>query len=229
MLLLRFPHTYTYKARHKAKVIFLLGSTAKPEPGLEREIAEEGAEHGDIVREDFLDTYQNLTLKTLAGVKWAGQWCHQAEFVMKTDDDMYVNLETMMEYLGREHSDSSKVRDHQLTGLSLYLHLQVITGCVKNDPHGPHQPLAAGGQPAPALPFKSVHPLFMAGAGYVLTGESFTLFYFSFDRPGDLVMPLFTASLDISLVRVEDAFLTGYCARKVGGVRKVRLTQCFIL
>ena len=83
---------------------------------------------------------------------------------------------------------------------------QVITGCVKNDPNGPHKPLAAGGQ-APPLPFKSVHPLFMAGAGYVLTG--------------DLVMPLFTASLDIRLVRVEDAFLTGYCARKVGGVRKV--------
>ena len=34
-------------------------------------------------------------------------------------------------------------------------------------------------------------------------------------------MPLFTASLDIRLVRVEDAFLTGYCARRVGGVRKV--------
>ena len=39
--------------------------------------------------------------------------------------------------------------------------------------------------------------------------------------PGDLVTPLFTASLDISLVRVEDAFLTGYCARRVGGVHKV--------
>ena len=41
------------------------------------------------------------------------------------------------------------------------------------------------------------------------------------DMTGDLVMPLFTASLDISLVRVEDAFLTGYCARRVGGVHKV--------
>jgi len=174
-----------------ARVIFLLGVTAAPEQDLEQEIREEVESHGDIVREDFLDTYQNLTLKTLAGVKWAGQYCQQAEFVMKTDDDMFVNLDTMMEYLKREHSASAKV----------------ITGCVKNDPNGPHKPVAAGGQPLPALPFRSVHPLFMAGAGYVISG--------------DLVMPLFTASLDISLVRVEDAFLTGYCARRVGGVHKV--------
>jgi hypothetical protein len=32
--------------------------------------------------------------------------------------------------------------------------------------------------------------------------------------------PLYRASLDIRLVRVEDAFLTGYCARAVGDVRK---------
>ena len=32
--------------------------------------------------------------------------------------------------------------------------------------------------------------------------------------------PLYRASLDIRLVRVEDAFVTGYCARAVGDVRK---------
>merc|ERR1711983_355574 len=97
-----------------------------------------------------------------------------------------------MDYLNAEFSTSDKL----------------ITGCVKNDPAGPHQPLPAGGPAGgPGLPFKSVHPLFMAGAGYVLSG--------------DLLRPLYTASLDIRLVKVEDAFLTGYCARRVGGVRKI--------
>ena len=90
-------------------MVFLLGNTATPDHGLEQEIREEEGRHGDVVREDFLDTYQNLTLKTLAGVKWAGQFCGQAEFVMKTDDDMYVNLDNMMEYLKREHTTSNKV------------------------------------------------------------------------------------------------------------------------
>ena len=51
-----------------------------------------------------------------------------------------------------------------------HLH-HLVKGCVKNDPNGPLKPLSANGKPAPALPFKSVHPLFMAGAGYVISGE----------------------------------------------------------
>jgi len=177
--------------KHSAKIVFLLGTTEFPDSALEKEVKSEMNENGDIVREDFLDSYQNLTLKTIAGVKWASQFCQQAKFLMKTDDDMYLNLDNIQEYLFREHKTSQKV----------------ITGCVKNDPNGPHKPLSANGKPAPALPFKSVHPLFMAGAGYVISG--------------DLITPLYEASLDITLVKVEDAFLTGYCARRVGGVRKI--------
>ena len=87
----------SFQIPFKARVVFLLGNTASPDSGLEQEIREEEAGHGDIIREDFLDTYQNLTLKTLAGIKWTGQFCHQAEFVMKTDDDMYVNLVNLFE------------------------------------------------------------------------------------------------------------------------------------
>jgi len=179
--------------KHSAKIIFLMGTTVSRDSDLEADLAEEISENHDVVREDFLDSYKNLTLKTLAGIKWADQYCAQAEFVMKTDDDMFINLDNILEYLNREFGDGASEK--------------VITGCVKNDPNGPHKPLSAGGQPVPALPFKSVHPLFMAGAGYVISG--------------DLLSPLYTASLDITLVKVEDAFLTGYCARKVGGVRKI--------
>ena len=174
------------------RLVFLLGTTQSAQHSLELQLSQEAAQHGDIVREDFLDSYQNLTLKTLAGIKWAGEYCQTARFVLKTDDDMYVNVGRLLDYLTAEFSTSEKL----------------ITGCVKNDPAGPHQPLPAGGPAGgPGLPFKSVHPLFMAGAGYVLSG--------------DLLEPLYTASLNIRLVKVEDAFLTGYCARRVGGVRKV--------
>ena len=151
----------TLQEKHSAKIIFLMGTTTTTDSDLETDLAEEIAENNDVVREDFLDTYKNLTLKTLAGIKWADQYCSQADFVMKTDDDMYVNLDNIMAYLHREFGDGSSEK--------------VITGCVKNDPNGPHRPLSAGGQPAPALPFKSVHPLFMAGAGYVISGNNLIL------------------------------------------------------
>jgi len=173
------------RQQDKVKMLFLLGNTATHDEALEDEIKTENENYNDILREDFLDSYQNLTLKTLGGVKWGAIFCAQAHFVMKTDDDMYVNVPLLRTHLQTEYSGVSRV----------------ITGCVKNGPGGAPQPLAPHG-----VPFKSVHPLFTAGAGYVLSG--------------DLLEPLYRASLDIRLVRVEDAFLTGYCARKVGDVKK---------
>jgi len=173
------------RMQDSVRIMFLLGNTAEHDEVLEDEINAEHENYNDILREDFLDTYQNLTLKTLGGIKWAAIFCSQTKFVLKTDDDMYVNVPLLLSHLKTEYSGAG----------------QVITGCVKNGPGGAPQPLAPHG-----LPFKTVHPLFTAGAGYVLSG--------------DLLGPLYLASLDIRLVRVEDAFLTGYCARAVGGVKK---------
>ena len=166
-------------------MIFLLGNTAAPDEVLEDEIKTENENYNDILREDFLDSYQNLTLKTLGGIKWGAIFCSQAQFVLKTDDDMYVNVPLLRSHLMTEYRGAGRV----------------ITGCVKNGPGGAPQPLSPQG-----VSFKTVHPLFTAGAGYVLSG--------------DLMEALYRASLDIRLVRVEDAFLTGYCARAVGDVRK---------
>jgi hypothetical protein len=46
----------------------------------------------DIIQEDFIDSYYNLTLKTVMAFKWASIFCKNAKFFMKTDDDMFVNL-----------------------------------------------------------------------------------------------------------------------------------------
>ena len=43
----------------------------------------------------FQDTYHNLTLKTIMGLKWMAIFCPQAEFVLKTDDDIYVNVDLL--------------------------------------------------------------------------------------------------------------------------------------
>lgn len=45
-------------------------------------------------------------------------------------------------------------------------------------------------------------PEFTAGAGYLL--------------PGQIVPDLYLASLSTKLMPVEDAFTTGYCAKKIG-------------
>ena len=39
-----------------------------------------------------MHTYHNLTYKNVMGKLWISEFCFQAEFVAKTDDDSYVDL-----------------------------------------------------------------------------------------------------------------------------------------
>ncbi len=39
----------------------------------------------------------NLTYKTIMGLKWASTFCACAKFVMKTDDDMFVNVPNILD------------------------------------------------------------------------------------------------------------------------------------
>ena len=72
------------------KLVFLLGY-----PEIERKqelLLEENQKYKDIVQGDFLDTYHNLSYKAIMGNLWVSEFCEQAEFVVKTDDDMFVDL-----------------------------------------------------------------------------------------------------------------------------------------
>ncbi|XP_060567822.1 beta-1,3-galactosyltransferase 1-like [Ruditapes philippinarum] len=64
-----------------------------------QEIHNEHIENNDIVMYDFIDTYNNLTLKTMQGFRYATSRCSQAKYVMKTDMDVYVNLHAILSNL----------------------------------------------------------------------------------------------------------------------------------
>ncbi|XP_061184653.1 beta-1,3-galactosyltransferase 1-like [Saccostrea echinata] len=82
--------TQTKKNEGSIRYVFLLGMTSNKK--LQVDLETESATHRDIVQEDFIDSYNNLTLKTIMGFKWASIKCKNAKFVMKTDDDMFVSL-----------------------------------------------------------------------------------------------------------------------------------------
>ena len=86
------------------RVVFLLGQLENDT--LQESILEESLLHGDIIQEGFRDSYANLTVKSLILLKWFSQNCDSSslsppgrsvEYVMKTDDDMYVNLPRLYE------------------------------------------------------------------------------------------------------------------------------------
>ena len=52
----------------------------------------EAEEHNDLVVEDFQESYLNLTVKTTFLLKWLNSsHCSRARFILKVDDDVYVN------------------------------------------------------------------------------------------------------------------------------------------
>lgn len=52
-----------------------------------------------MLKEDFVDTYHNLTYKGIAALRWIDTYCSHATFVLKTDDDIFVNMFSLVRFL----------------------------------------------------------------------------------------------------------------------------------
>lgn len=55
-------------------------------------IAKENSKYKDIIQGNFVDAYRNLTYKHAMGLKWASEKCGEAKFVMKMDDDIFIDF-----------------------------------------------------------------------------------------------------------------------------------------
>lgn len=76
---------------------FVLGTS--PDPVLEYRLRDESSRHGDLVQSDFVDSYYNLSLSTVTGLRWAHENCKRYAYLLKADDDAFVNLAALREYL----------------------------------------------------------------------------------------------------------------------------------
>lgn len=64
------------------------GRTSRVQDDLEKE----SRQHGDIIQMDFLDSYHNLTIKTMMIMNWLATYCSSASYAMKVDTDIFVNV-----------------------------------------------------------------------------------------------------------------------------------------
>lgn len=73
-------------------------------------LAEENFVNADIIMMDFLDTYQNLTVKTMMMMNWLATYCTSASYVMKIDADVFLNVYYLINML------PSPTRNNYITG-----------------------------------------------------------------------------------------------------------------
>ena len=168
------------------EVVFLVGQSENFSH--QAEIEEEAKLHGDILQEGFIDTYTNLTVKSVMLLKWFNSACHinpklRSEYLFKTDDDIYVNLPQLY----RIARDNKKP--------SLLMGTLICNAVPIKDPHNKWF--------VPRYMFKEKkYPNYLSGTGYLMNRET--------------ALKLYTAALDTPLFHLEDIYITGILSRSVG-------------
>ena len=82
--------TWAQNRAGHVRTVFVVGHPDDSE--LTEALEKEGEEKGDLLQGDFYDSYRNLTTKHLLGLSWAAQHCADARWVLKTDDDQFVDM-----------------------------------------------------------------------------------------------------------------------------------------
>ncbi|XP_075040176.1 beta-1,3-galactosyltransferase 2-like [Mixophyes fleayi] len=157
--------------------LFLLGKDAALTIEAEQTLVSESQQYHDIIQQDFMDTYSNLTLKTLMGLDWVATYCPQVSYVMKTDSDMFVNTEYLITNLLKPDQPPRT---------------KYFTGYLMRD-FSPNRNTESKWYMSPDLYPGDRYPLFCSGTGYVFSG--------------DLAEKILKISASIRILHLEDVYV----------------------
>ncbi|KAI8515217.1 Beta-1,3-galactosyltransferase 5 [Branchiostoma belcheri] len=171
------------------KTVFAVGMASNASNPIQVGLEQENRVHKDLIQEDFVDSYRNLTLKTVMCLKWASEFCPRAKFVLKADDDTFVNIFNLVRHLGRLNATQAK---RFVTG-------RVYTGGkpvrIARDPTEERWCLAREDFP------RETFPRYPGGYAYVISG--------------DITRMVYEVSLTVQYLFIEDVYL-GLCLEKLG-------------
>ncbi|GFO29885.1 hexosyltransferase [Plakobranchus ocellatus] len=203
----------TVQQKHSdVHLLFFVGHWPKPDgKEAQQTLLKEAAKYGDIVQESYLDAYANLTLKSIAILKWVVTNCPNAQYVAKVDDDVYFNIPLLLKLL-RETSNIilSKLKLAQPESIKPRFPL---LESYKNLPPPfiigdkfvkakPERDIKSKWFTSPKVYSSEYYPDYVSGTAYAMSGSA--------------VHQLYTTSLRLPLFWMEDIFITGMSARAAG-------------
>ncbi|XP_033742075.1 beta-1,3-galactosyltransferase 5-like [Pecten maximus] len=171
----------------KIQTVFFLGrpTTAADQAKIESE----SQKYGDVIQGDFLDGRANISMKGLHALQWINSNCLHAKYIIKADDDMFVNIFYVIEFGVSEIFTLNKV-------LLCHVRENNTSEIMRNKDSKWYVP-------ANILPGRKSFPA-MCFANMVL----FT---------ADLVPELYRASFSMPYCTVDDAYIFGMLVELVKG------------
>lgn len=184
--------------QYKAKIVFVMGIVENEKVMQKLEL--ENAHYGDIVQEDFLDSYRNLTFKGIAALRWISSYCNNSVYTLKTDDDILVNIFKL-------HKHLNEVVQQQIGHKDLLLCNQWLRMAVLRDKNSkwyiPKEEFAP-----------DYFPPYCSGSAFVLST--------------DMTGRMFNASLYEKFFWVDDYYITGILPSHIK-IKQKRLNEAYIL
>ena len=172
-----------------SRLVFFMGTTDNQE--VQHKLLNESNLYRDIVQEDFKDTYRNLTYKGLAALKWFTNFCRNPKFLIKSDDDTYINVFRLIyllktKYLGIQRSIVCNVYTERNTSV-LRDPKTCLKWCVS------YKEFKASG-----------YPKYCSGSAFILSS--------------DMAPDMFNISLSTPFFWVDDVYVTGLLLNKLQNV-----------
>ncbi|CAH0564227.1 unnamed protein product [Brassicogethes aeneus] len=87
----------TWARNQSIPIIFALASVI--DENIQRKIEAENRKYSDIIQGNFIDKYRNLTYKHLMILKYVKDYCPKTKFLLKLDDDVFVNMPQMLNFI----------------------------------------------------------------------------------------------------------------------------------
>ncbi|KAG0433062.1 hypothetical protein HPB47_020270 [Ixodes persulcatus] len=84
---------------------FVLGTPRKA--SLNDKVLREAYEYRDIIMSNFTESYYNLSLSTVTLLRWAVENCAGYDYLVKADDDAFLNLTALRKYLSDKPKKNS--------------------------------------------------------------------------------------------------------------------------
>jgi hypothetical protein len=96
------------------KILFTIGMSKNET--INRQIEEEHNINQDILQIDnFIDNYFNLTTKIMKSFKWITQYCSNAKYILRINDDVILNTFSLIEHFKR-----LPYTNNQMFGFAIY-------------------------------------------------------------------------------------------------------------